>query len=217
MVKVKSWRPPPGTSASDDHIYPKVKEHAALLVTKPIDYESRDMKTGISVVKLLVYIPLLLALLAIDKRGGYFKQTSVEEALTKLYNEDDHRATILMHALSLKLTLRDHIIDQAYVCRVMLSHLREKATLWMAGKKHEPSKGHPAELIVGYSIIKNHMHTAAYKKTTNKFIHYQTESSEESEDSEAEEVSAPSRAAIRTCERAAPPARGLEQAALAPL
>ena len=60
--------------------------------------------------------------------------------------------------------------------------------MWMNAKNHEPTRGHLADLIQAYSIIKKSQAHLAIKNTTSKFTHYRIESSDGSSSSEEEAV-----------------------------
>ena len=47
-------------------------------------YASQDMKVGIEVPMLVAWAPMLLALLTLDPRGGYFAQRDIEAGIAIL-------------------------------------------------------------------------------------------------------------------------------------
>ena len=100
-----------------------------------MDYDARDMRVGIHLAKLLVLLPIVAALLAVDPRGAYFRQSCIEGVVRAVFAKPAYAAAA-MTAASSKLppmNLNDYISDQAYTVRVLCGHFRERYKLWDAG------------------------------------------------------------------------------------
>ena len=128
MPNVKSWRAPEGSHTIDDRLYPKFEPLIPLLLDDTIAHGRRDLTAGISMAGLLLYIAAIAAMVDVDKRGGYFRQRTMNELMDKMSKEESVKAKVLMAASKRKppMTLEKHLRDQAYALRVLMSRFRGK-------------------------------------------------------------------------------------------
>ena len=189
-MKPKSWVPPDGSCGVDDHLVPAMQPFVKLFAVHGVDYASRDMKVGINVKKMLVYLPMIMVLILIDVRGGYFDQTMMQMAVTKMLSVDLYKPIALQLATTAQMSFTEHTADQAYAIRVVLAHYREKFYGWSDSKSKKISKATPQELVDSFSCMGSSMAvcTKKDKKRTSVFLAYQ-ESSSESEGDVSEEDS----------------------------
>jgi len=114
----------------------------------------QDMKIGIDVEKLVHYQPTLCRLLLLDPRGGYFLQSDVKDGIERNSCKPEYTAAYNALAMTKGLSRMQQLKKDAYVWRVMLSHVREKSCAYskLADKSKDVS-GHPQSLIDMYNMI----------------------------------------------------------------
>ena len=117
------------------------------------EYESRDMRADIDNAGLLIHGPALAALIEIDKRGGFFRQTDVKDALVERWAH--RRSELLEWGLKRKCSdFQQTMALMTYVFRVMLSHVRERCDQFNAlASDSISSKNHPQWLRDIYDKI----------------------------------------------------------------
>ena len=103
------------------------------------------MKKGISVKDLVLHAPALKRAMALDPRGGFFRQKEIYKIFAKLAESHEHVAYFLAFCEKFGYSsLQASLISCAYLFRVMLSHIREKKTEYMqienADEKHPHAK-----------------------------------------------------------------------------
>lgn len=128
--KTPHWRPPDSCSAKDILAPHLTNADQKELAVNGICYQSRDMKTGFDLKKLMCWVPLLARFFSTDPRGAYFRQADIEDIIADVYNTTEWKATALAAATKADQSLKERVLDETYGLRVMLSHLREKYYAW---------------------------------------------------------------------------------------
>ena len=118
-------------------------------------YDSNDPKIGIDVKLLAEAVPILLPLLEIDPRGGFFCQLDMARAVNEALTVTRLHAELVEHAAEQNKSADEIRMLVAYKIRVMLAHVRIKHDSWTAAAK-------PSPLDVLYGVMskpKNDTHT----------------------------------------------------------
>ena len=91
-------------------------------------YNSAHLKKGICAAGLLKWQSLMMSLITLDPRGGYFSQLDMEQVVDKLYEgaTPDTKAKVQQCAGEDVRTVKAYLARLAYTIRVMLSHCRQK-------------------------------------------------------------------------------------------
>ena len=96
------WIHPDGPEATSATLAAAMVPSIQQLVLKNIDcYESDDFKRGIDSDGLLMFAGLLERLLAIDKRGGFYSQPNMNEALALAITSTDSDAELAARTMNL--------------------------------------------------------------------------------------------------------------------
>ena len=151
-------------------------------------YTSIDMCTSISTAKLIEHMVMLLALMTLDPRGGYFGPKQFMEATTIAL--EGRKAEFMGECLKLAMPHAEGIATVAYYGRIMLAHPRIKFD-----SSGDDCKKEFEEV---FAIMKNGSKGAQVspKKTRRKerlacrpcpFINFRTDETEPANDTEEEE------------------------------
>ena len=94
----------------------------------PNVYKSTHMKKGICAAGLLQWQALLISLITLDPRGGFFSQLDMENAIEKVYDDStpETKEKAQQMAADDVRTLKAFLARLAYIIRVMLVHTRSK-------------------------------------------------------------------------------------------
>ena len=104
------------------------------------------MKTGIDQAGLVKHSLMLLALITLDSRGGFFGHTNMTEAIKTLVNNEKYIAAFSAWCAQRDdkngISVERGILQVSYTVRVMLAHIRIKYKAWkkrlQRGKRKAP-------------------------------------------------------------------------------
>jgi hypothetical protein len=121
MQRSSCWKHPDGQAATLDALTDAVAKHADHLTSNTTDiYDSTDFKVGIDVVKLKASEPVILELVQLDTRGGFFSQGDLVAAVLAAIQPGSFAS-----AMAAKRMPMDELVTiMCYKLRVMLSHVR---------------------------------------------------------------------------------------------
>ena len=90
MVGVRAWKPLEGQAS--DRIYDALRPEFKKLIEESswAKYKSIDMKVGICIKGLEMFQDSLSRLVALDSRGGHFKQTDIYDAVERRAMDEEH-------------------------------------------------------------------------------------------------------------------------------
>ncbi|CAK0820369.1 unnamed protein product [Prorocentrum cordatum] len=127
------------------------------------------MKIGVDVDALVTFSGTLKRLMQVDPRGGYFLQSDVELAIKRCAIKEAHSTMWDGWCKLNEYTHEEGYKNSAYVVRVMLSHVRNKADdfnkLGASGQAKARESSHPQELRDIYNVIDVDKGAASVRKT----------------------------------------------------
>ena len=127
MKRAHNYAHPDGDDATSSTLAGVLAPFAGRLVEKNVGiYSSDDFKKGIDSEVLVSNADLLEKLVAIDSRGGFFAQQSMEAAVLMAINSASLRDLLQAKTLVLHKPLEEVVALIAYKLRVMLAHVRTK-------------------------------------------------------------------------------------------
>ena len=121
------WQPDEGTSHVDV-FRPIIGLDADEFFYKGVKLKSKDFKVGIDNDAMFPFRESLGGLIDVDPRGGYFNQEMVEDVMGEFHNDLNYAASVRVLAGQKSMSAKEMQYDQAYMTRVMLSHIRIKAS-----------------------------------------------------------------------------------------
>ena len=128
MSRTPYWLHSDGKNATIQRIAEEVMPEMTAALKLPIVdiYPSTALKTGIHRPGLQLYAPLLIRLMKLDSRGGFFGQKHVKAALQQVLEKPGTDTKRLFETqCSMKNWNSDFALDYAaYLLRVMCSHMR---------------------------------------------------------------------------------------------
>ena len=185
--KTAAWKSPDEKTVAqhlDEHVPDDII--VKMLVEGGIRYASMDMKTGISVEGLVLNAPLLAGPLELDPRGGYYLQGDIVSFLRLKFNKKEISPIAEKASMTLLISSEELLKTQAYLYRVMLSHLREKATQYdKLDAADAIARTHPQELKTLYAAITipkakpDQPTPSPAKKNLHPFVHFRQQSEDQ--------------------------------------
>ncbi|CAK0850791.1 unnamed protein product [Prorocentrum cordatum] len=127
------------------------------------------MQIGVDADALATFSGTLKRLMQVDPRGGYFLQSDVELAIKRCAIKEAHSTMRDGWCKLNEYTHEEGYKNSAYVVRVMLSHVRNKADdfnkLGASGQAKARESSHPQELRDIYNVIDVDKGAASVRKT----------------------------------------------------
>ena len=171
------WKPSEGNPGHQIFIA-LVPTAVTMLQTCCLLYSSSNFKTGISTQSLVAAaMCLLVPLLAVDPRGGYFDQCDLEYAMSLVAADPaTQELTALNYTKSMCSTMEDFCSLAAFKIRVMLSHVRIKYREWLKKTPGQRDKCNVhADLATLYAMLADSgiKQPKASDKKKNLFVNFQ--------------------------------------------
>lgn len=126
-TRTQQWEHPDGAAATVQALATALFGFTDRLVEENVAiYSSNDFYRNIDQAQLLKHVDLLMAVVELDPRGGYMKQSNMRDAIQANVVAADKVSKLEAALQGSGYSYQDALAMTAYKVRVMLSHAREK-------------------------------------------------------------------------------------------